>query len=91
MQALQLAGLLNSPEPLNVADTGCGTGASPLVLAAQLNARIVAVDLSQNFLCVLAQGAQRLGLSEKIQTWTEPMDALPFEAASIDLMRSSGI
>jgi SAM-dependent methyltransferase len=90
MQALQLTDLLNSLHPLKVADIGCGTGASTLVLAAQLNASIVAVDLFQNFLDVLEQDAQRLGLSGKIQTLAESIDALSFEAASLDLIWAEG-
>jgi ubiquinone/menaquinone biosynthesis C-methylase UbiE len=90
MRALQLIGLLNSPQPLKVADIGCGTGASTMVLAAQLNANFVAVDLFQNLLNILEQDAQRLGLSDKIQTWTESMDTLPFETASLDLIWAEG-
>ncbi len=81
---------MNSPQPLKGADIGCGTGASTLVLAGKLNASIVAVDLFQNFLNVLAQEAQRLGLAGKIQTLAESMDALPFEAASLDLIWAEG-
>ena len=32
-QALHLSGLMDTPEMLQVADIGCGTGASTLVLA----------------------------------------------------------
>jgi 2-polyprenyl-3-methyl-5-hydroxy-6-metoxy-1,4-benzoquinol methylase len=38
---------------LKIADIGCGTGASTLVLARSLNAEITAVDLFQDFLDVL--------------------------------------
>lgn len=39
--------------PLKIADIGCGTGASTLLLAQQLNAQITAVDFLQDFLEVL--------------------------------------
>ena len=42
-QALNLA-MIDRAAPLRVADIGCGTGASTLLLARLLNARITAVD-----------------------------------------------
>ena len=48
--ALQLSGLDGRSEQLNIADIGCGTGASALVLASTLNAEIKAVDLFPEFL-----------------------------------------
>ncbi|MGA0007109.1 MAG: class I SAM-dependent methyltransferase, partial [Burkholderiaceae bacterium] len=51
-QALALSGLSRT-KPSLVADVGCGTGCSTLVLAENLNASIVAVDLFEDFLLVL--------------------------------------
>ncbi len=48
-RALELSGLLGRTD-LEVADLGCGTGASALVLAESLDAHITAVDLFPAFL-----------------------------------------
>ena len=44
---------------MRIADIGCGTGASTLVLAENLNAEIVAVDLHPKFLKVLTDRAAK--------------------------------
>lgn len=75
---------------LKVADIGCGTGASTLVLARLLNARITAVDFIGDFLEVLEDRAEREGLSGKITTVTCSMDQLPFEDESFDVIWSEG-
>ena len=48
-RAVSLAGLDES-SALEIADIGCGTGASSLLLAKLLNARITAVDFLPAFL-----------------------------------------
>lgn len=88
-RAIELAGLKRE-QPLKVADIGCGTGASTLVLARALNAQITAVDFVQAFLDVLVAEAQRQGLAEQITTRCCAMDALPFETSSLDLIWSEG-
>ncbi len=45
--AISLA-MLDRYNPLKIADIGCGTGASTLVLAKHLNAKITAVDFLQD-------------------------------------------
>ena len=65
--ALNLA-MIDRTAPLKIADIGCGTGASTLLLARLLNAQITAVDFLQDFLDVLEGRAKNLGLSEKIST-----------------------
>ncbi|WP_345851385.1 class I SAM-dependent methyltransferase [Shewanella algae] len=51
---------LDTSSPLKVADIGCGTGASTIVLAKNLpNAEITAVDLFPEFLTVLKQRAEQ--------------------------------
>jgi SAM-dependent methyltransferase len=61
-QALGLAGVDRSA-PLKVADIGCGTGASALLLARLLNARFTAVDFLPEFLQVLRERAQSMGVA----------------------------
>lgn len=76
---------------LRVADIGCGTGASTLVLAGRLaNARIVAVDLFAEFLEILAERARAAGVGGRIETCVSSMDELPFAAGSLDLIWSEG-
>lgn len=60
--------------PLKIADIGCGTGSSTLILARLLNAKITAVDFLQDFLSVLEIRAQREGVAEKITSLCTSMD-----------------
>lgn len=90
LRALELA-RLDADAPLEVADIGCGTGASALVLADRLpKARIVAVDLFPEFLGVLEERAQAAGSADQIETLQASMDSLPFEEESLDLIWSEG-
>ena len=88
--ALNFAGLSNPTEPLQVADIGCGTGASTLILAENLNAKITAIDLFQDFLDVLTVDSQKRGLADKITTLAVPMEELPFEESSLDIIWAEG-
>lgn len=88
-KALSLA-RIDRAAPLKIADIGCGTGASTLLLARLLNARITAVDFLQDFLEVLESRAEGLGLSEKITPLCCSMDKLPFENGEFDVIWSEG-
>ena len=89
-RALDLTGLTTSNDTLAVADLGCGTGASTLVLADALNAKITALDLFDDFLAVLADRAATAGVSDKIECLAGSMDDLPFAPQSLDLIWSEG-
>jgi len=90
LRALELT-RLDRAARLEVADIGCGTGASTLALASRLPcARITAVDLFPEFLAILAERARAAGRSEQIETLAESMDSLPFADASLDLIWSEG-
>jgi SAM-dependent methyltransferase len=90
LRALELT-RLDRAAGLRVADIGCGTGASTLVLARQLPAaEIVAVDLSPEFLEVLAEQAEAAGLAGRIETLAASMEALPFAPESLNLIWSEG-
>ncbi|MBN1381179.1 MAG: class I SAM-dependent methyltransferase [Deltaproteobacteria bacterium] len=88
-KALSLS-LIDRAAPLKIADIGCGTGASTLLLARLLNAQITAVDLLQDFLAVLGGRAEDIGISEKITTLACSMDNLPFGDAEYDVIWSEG-
>lgn len=88
-RAIDLAGL-RGERSLRLADVGCGTGASTLVLARELDAHITAVDLLQDFLQQLDDDAARHGLADRITTTATSMDALPFDDGSLDGIWSEG-
>ena len=88
--ALGLSGLKDSSSRLSIADIGCGTGASTLVLASELDVDITAVDLFPEFLDILQQNASSSGLENAIHPLKCSMDALPFEPNSLDAIWSEG-
>ncbi|MCM2561799.1 class I SAM-dependent methyltransferase [Lutimaribacter sp. EGI FJ00015] len=88
-QALALSGL-RGQRALRVADIGCGTGAATRVLAQDLDAQVMAVDVLPQFLEVLKAKAENAGLSNRIETLTASMDDLPFAHDSLDAIWSEG-
>lgn len=88
-QAIDLA-LIDRSAPLKIADIGCGTGSSTLILARLLNAKITAVDFLQDFLDVLETRAKREGVADKITPVCSSMDNLPFEDEEFDVIWSEG-
>lgn len=87
--AINLA-MIERTAPLKVADIGCGTGASTLVLARLLNAQITAVDFLQDFLDILDERAESAGVSDRISTFACSMDNLPFANEELDVIWSEG-
>lgn len=77
-------------KPLKIADIGCGTGASTLVLARELNATVTAVDFLDEFLEILNRRAEEEGVSGKITTLSCSMDNLPFEDEEFDILWAEG-
>ncbi len=90
LKALKLSGLMTSTRSMQIADIGCGTGASTLVLAENLNASITAIDLFQDFLDILNANAQKRGFADKITTQSGSMEELAFEDGSLDVIWSEG-
>ncbi|AFZ52492.1 class I SAM-dependent methyltransferase [Cyanobacterium aponinum] len=88
-KALDL-GMLDKSQPLKIADIGCGTGASTLLLGNLLDAQITAVDFLQDFLDILNTRAKNSGLAEKISTLCCSMENLPFEDEEYDVIWSEG-
>lgn len=88
-KALELAGL-NRSRHLKIADIGCGTGSSTLLLAQELDAEITAVDFLPEFLEELQSRAQDHGVAHKISTLAASMEALPFAEGEFDVIWSEG-
>jgi len=88
-KALSLA-MIDRAASLKIADIGCGTGASALLLARLLGAQITAVDFLQDFLEVLIGRAENMGLSDKVTTLCRSMDDLPFGDEEYDVIWSEG-
>ena len=87
--AIELSGLRDATD-LQLADIGCGTGASTFVLAEELDTKIVAVDFLPDFLHLLDTGATQRGLADRITSLATSMDALPFDDDSLDAIWSEG-
>jgi cyclopropane fatty-acyl-phospholipid synthase-like methyltransferase len=81
---------LRGAQGLRIADVGCGTGASTLVLARELDAVVTAVDFAAAFLQRLDAAAARAGLGDRIETRLASMQALPFDEQSLDAIWSEG-
>lgn len=87
--AMKLAGLDRS-SPLKIADIGCGTGASAILLAKELHAQVTAVDFMPEFLHELELRAAEQGVADRITALQCSMDDLPFNAEQFDVIWSEG-
>lgn len=87
--AITLSGL-SGRRGLKIADIGCGTGASTLVLAKVLDASVTAVDFLPDFLHDLDIAAERENVAQRIETLAASMDALPFAEQAFDAIWSEG-
>ena len=88
-KAIKLA-MLDKSRHLKIADIGCGTGASTLTLARELDAHITAVDLFDEFLDILKSNARQKELTDKISPLACTMDSLPFTENEYDVIWSEG-
>ena len=77
------------PEPV-VLDLGCGPGRSSLVLAQELGAKVIAIDLHPPFLDQLARAATDAGLAHLIEPRLADIGALDQPPGSVDLIWSEG-
>ncbi|XXF79351.1 methyltransferase domain-containing protein [Myxococcaceae bacterium GXIMD 01537] len=78
------------PARPRIADLGCGSGASTLILAEHFQAPVTAVDLSRDFLQQLEARAQERGLAHLVRAVEGDMGALGWPEGSFDLLWSEG-
>ncbi len=86
-KAINLGGIQPS-ERLQIADIGCGTGASTIQLARTLDAQITAIDFLPEFIDILKQNAEAEGLSHRVKTDVCSMEQLPFADDEFDVIWS---
>ena len=87
-EALKRLGKL--PKPVRVIDLGCGSGASTLVLARELQSPVVAYDQHAPFLEALAANAEQEGLKSLISARQGDFTQLDELQCSYDLIWSEG-
>jgi ubiquinone/menaquinone biosynthesis C-methylase UbiE len=88
-KAIVLA-MLDKTKQLKIADIGCGTGASAILLAKQLNAQVTAVDFLPDFIDVLKENVIKEGIGNKIHPLVCSMEDLPFNNEEYDVIWSEG-
>lgn len=77
------------PQP-RIADLGCGSGASALLLARQYQVPVKAVEISSIFIEEVKSRAQQMGLEPLIIPIQADMANLPWPTRTIDLLWSEG-
>lgn len=87
-EALQRLGTLK--KPLRVIDLGCGSGASTLLLARELQSPVVAYDQHAPFLEALTANAEQEGLKSLIQVRQGDFTQLEDPPCSYDLVWCEG-
>ena len=88
LQALDMLGKL--PSSLNILDIGCGAGAQSLVLAENIEGKVVALDCNECFLQELRKKLAESGLNHKILPMLGSMFDLSFPEESFDIIWSEG-
>jgi serine/threonine-protein kinase HipA len=85
-----LSNLSTLPLKPRIADLGCGSGASALLLAQHYQSTVMAVDSSSVFIDELKARAKQLGLEHLIIPIHGDMGKLDWSAGSVDLLWSEG-
>lgn len=85
-----LSDLSTLPLKPRIADLGCGSGASALLLAQHYQSTVMAVDSSSVFIDELKVRAKQLGLEHFIIPIQGDMGKLDWSVGSIDLLWSEG-
>ncbi len=81
-----MIGILPVAEGMAVLDMACGDGAYSAWLARKVgpSGRVVAADLSPDYLEIARRAAESAGLARRIEFAASPIDALPFAPGTFD-------
>lgn len=88
-RALELSEI-DTNSVLEIADIGCGAGASTIALAKNTNSKITSVDFVPEFLDKLNESANKAKVSNQIKTVKADMADLPFEKEQFDVIWAEG-
>jgi ubiquinone/menaquinone biosynthesis C-methylase UbiE len=88
--ARNLLSNLALPLKPRIADLGCGSGASALLLAQHYQSPVMAIDASAVFIDELKARANQFGLAHLIMPIQADMAKLDWPAGSVDLLWSEG-
>ncbi len=80
----------NLADNSKIADLGCGTGGQTMTLAQNAPGTITGIDLFQTFIDLFNKNAEQCNLAHRVKGIQGSMDALSFEAESLDLIWSEG-
>lgn len=84
--SLRLARLVGAAPGLRVLDVGGGLGGPARMLAAEFGCRVTVVDLTESFVRAGRMLTGRLGLDDRVRHHVGDALALPFDAASFDVV-----
>lgn len=87
LYGVELAGV---GQGFRVLDIGCGNGAPTLCLAAELEARVTAIDNHQPYLEELLRRAEAQGLADRIETRCADMKGLDLGGETFNLVWAEG-
>ncbi|MGM9694119.1 MAG: class I SAM-dependent methyltransferase [Alloprevotella sp.] len=76
--------LLGGVRGLHLADVGCGTGSSALLLAKSGAASVTCVDFFPQFLDKLSERSAEAGVADRVHPLCGDMSSLPFAPSSLD-------
>lgn len=89
-EALDIILRLARKQLTDIADLGCGTGASTIQFLHYTTAHVTALDLFPTFVSKLRQRVAAEELDKRLTAMTGDMSALPFEEEEFDLIWSEG-
>ncbi len=78
------------PQEASILDIGCGPGMQTLTLAQALNCSITSIDIIEEYLNQLREGAQQANVSDRINILNRDMNDLALEPESFDLIWAEG-
>lgn len=74
-----------------VVDMGCGIGGGSLILAGEMGARVIGLDIEAPLIERAQRYVDKAGLSDRIELLLSSPGPLPLDDASVDVVYSSGV